>query len=205
MSGFGYDIAHLFGAVVLLIGFTLLTGRRLSAMIRLLALQGVLVAGLALWTAWTTGIPALLITGGITLLLKGVLVPYALSRLMHKLPPPPALSIRLAPILLAALALTALAILLMIPVVSVLGGLAREQLAIALSMIFLALLLMIARSELLAQVIAFFALENALILAAVSAAGMPLVIEMCVALALLGVLGLAGLIGLGHAGLREVE
>lgn len=205
MSGIGYDIAHLFGAAVLLIGFTLLTGRRLAAMIRLLAVQGVLVAGLALWTAWTAGIPALLITGGITLVLKGALVPYVLTRLRRKLPPPPLATGRLAPILLSALALTALAILLMMPVANVLGGLAREQLAIALSAIFLALLLMIARSELLAQVVAFFALENGLILAAVSAAGMPLVVEMCIALALLGVLGLAGLISLGHAGLREVE
>ncbi|MFD2262476.1 hydrogenase-4 component E [Lacibacterium aquatile] len=205
MSEIGYDIAHLFGAAVLLTGFTLLTGRRINVMIRLLALQGALIAALATWTAWTAGIPALLITGALTLGLKAVVVPIVLLRLQRRIPPTPLSTVRLAPLLLAALGLTALAILLMAPISNMLPGLAREQLAIALSMIFLALLLMIARGEMLAQVVAVFALENGLILAAVSAAGMPLVVEMCVALALLGMLGLAGLIGLAPREQETVE
>lgn len=195
MDRIGYDIAHLIGALVLMASFALLSGRRITVMIRLLAVQGVLVAALAGWAAISPGHGELFITAGFTLILKGVVVPLALRYLLRRSPPPPYARPRLAGSMLAGLGLTILAILVILPQGADLPPLAREQLAVALSVVLMALLILCVRQELLAQVIGIFSLENGLILAAISAAGMPLVVEMSIALALLGILALAGLLG----------
>ena len=61
------------------------------------------------------------------------------------------------------------------------AALTREDLALALSVVLLGLLMMITRRNALTQVVGFMSLENGLILAAVSVAGMPLVVELSVA------------------------
>jgi hydrogenase-4 component E len=60
-------------------------------------------------------------------------------------------------------------------------ALTREDLALALSVVLLGLLMMITRRNALTQVVGFMSLENGLILAAVSVAGMPLIVELSVA------------------------
>ena len=74
-----------------------------------------------------------------------------------------------------------LAILLVLPVTSESAALTRENLALALSVVLLGLLMMITRRNAVTQVIGFMSLENGLILAAVGVSGMPLVVEMSVA------------------------
>jgi hydrogenase-4 component E len=59
--------------------------------------------------------------------------------------------------------------------------LTREDLALALSVVLLGLLMMITRRNALTQVVGFLSLENGLILAAVGVEGMPLVVELSVA------------------------
>ena len=59
--------------------------------------------------------------------------------------------------------------------------LAREDLAFALSVLLLGLLVMVTRRNAVSQVIGFMSLENGLILAAAGAQGMPLVVEISVA------------------------
>ena len=67
------------------------------------------------------------------------------------------------------------------------GGspLAREDLAFALAIILLGLLMMITRRNAVTQIVGFMSLENGLILAATGARGMPLVVEICVAFSVL--------------------
>ncbi len=64
-------------------------------------------------------------------------------------------------------------------------ALAREDLAFALSVLLLGLLMMVARHNAISQIIGFMSLENGLILAATGAKGMPLVVEISVAFSVL--------------------
>jgi hydrogenase-4 component E len=72
----------------------------------------------------------------------------------------------------------------------------REDLAIALSVLLLGLLMMCTRRHALAQAAGLLSMENALMLAAVGAAGMPLVVELSAAGLVLVVAALAGLFGM---------
>ena len=68
----------------------------------------------------------------------------------------------------------------------------REALALALSVVLLGLLVMSTRRNALLQVVGFLSLENGLILAAVGAAGMPLVVELSTAVLVLVAFGVFG-------------
>src|SRR5689334_25158009 len=63
--------------------------------------------------------------------------------------------------------------------------LAREDLAFALSIVLLGLLMMVSRHNAVSQVIGFMSLENGLVLAATGAKGMPLVVDISVAFSVL--------------------
>jgi hydrogenase-4 component E len=62
---------------------------------------------------------------------------------------------------------------------------AREDLAFALSVLLLGLLIMVTRRNAVSQIIGFMSLENGLVLAATGAKGMPLVVEISVAFSVL--------------------
>ena len=63
--------------------------------------------------------------------------------------------------------------------------LAREDLAFALSVVLLGLLMMVSRRNAVSQVVGFMSLENGLVLAGTGARGMPLVVEISVAFSVL--------------------
>jgi len=63
--------------------------------------------------------------------------------------------------------------------------LAREDLAFALSVVLLGLLMMVTRRNAVGQVVGFMSLENGLVLAAAGAKGMPLVVEISIAFSIL--------------------
>ena len=63
--------------------------------------------------------------------------------------------------------------------------LAREDLAFALAVVLLGLLMMVTRRNAVSQVVGFMSLENGLVLAATGAKGMPLVVEISVAFSIL--------------------
>ena len=63
--------------------------------------------------------------------------------------------------------------------------LVREDLAFALAVILLGLLMMITRRNAVTQIVGFMSLENGLVLAATGAKGMPLVVEFSVAFSIL--------------------
>src|SRR5690606_1408290 len=85
------------------------------------------------------------------------------------------------PTMLAGMALVALSLVVMLRVTGDADPLAREDLAFALSVVLLGLLLMVTRRNAVSQVVGFMSLENGLILAATGAKGMPLVVEISVA------------------------
>jgi len=182
-----YDVAHLLGGAILLLSFTLLSQRRLPALINIYALQAVVLACAALWQGWVQHAPHLYVTALITFAAKGVIIPLALHRIVVRLNMAREIETALSIFTSMALgvALIALAIMVVLPTTSQSQTLTREDLALALSVVLLGLLMMISRRSALSQVIGFMSLENGLILAAVGVEGMPLVVELSVAVLVL--------------------
>jgi hydrogenase-4 component E len=98
----------------------------------------------------------------------------------------------IGPSLVAGVALVALAILVVLPVTAGARAIAREDLALALSVVLLGMLMMITRRNAILQVVGLMSLENGLILAAVGVAGMPLVVELSTAALVLVAFVVAG-------------
>jgi len=87
--------------------------------------------------------------------------------------------------MLAGMALAALSMALMLRVTAGVDPLARQDLAFALSVVLLGLLMMVSRRNAVGQVVGLMSIENGLILAAAGAKGMPLVVEISVAFSVL--------------------
>lgn len=189
-----YDIAHLLGGAMLLVSFVLLYQRRVPAMVNALAAQGALLAAAAAWQGWVQGAPQLYLTALIALAAKGVLIPLALRALIRRfdLHRTVETALGIGPSLMAGVALVALAILVVLPVTAGAMAIAREDLALALSVVLLGMLMMITRRNAILQVIGLMSMENGLILAAVGVAGMPLVVELSTAALVLVAFVVAG-------------
>jgi hydrogenase-4 component E len=187
MTGLAYDIAHLLAGTTLLLSFALLYQRRLTAVVKVFAIQGFVIAAAAAWAAHVQAAPHLYLTAAIALGLKTVAIPVALNRIIRRLGIHRTVetALGIAPTMLAGVALVALTILLVLPIAQGSALLTRETIAIALAVVLLGLLMMITRRNAVTQVIGFMSLENGLILAAVGVQGMPLVVEMSVAFSVL--------------------
>jgi hydrogenase-4 component E len=178
-----YDMAHLLGGGVLLLSFVLLYQRRISALINAFAVQGALLALAAAWQGWAQDAAGLYLTALIAFAAKAVAIPLALRALVTRLAMHRSVetALGIGPSLVAAVALVGLSVLVVLPATAGAGTLAREDLALALSVVLLGMLMMITRRNAISQVIGLLSLENGLILGAVGVAGMPLVVELSTA------------------------
>lgn len=190
-----YDVAHLIGAVILMMGFGLLYQRRVTSVLRTFALQAVGLAAAAAWQAYIQQAPHLYASAAIALVFKAIAVPYALNWLVQKLGIHKAVetALGIGPTMVIGVGLVTLSIMLVLPVTTESSALTREGLALAMSVVLLGLLMMITRRNAVTQVVGFMALENGLILAAVSAKGMPLVVEISIAFSVLVAMTLFGI------------
>jgi hydrogenase-4 component E len=182
-----YDMAHLLGTAALVMSFVLLYQRRIGAVVNTYAVQAWILAAAAFWQGWVQASPHLYATGVIALLAKGLAIPIALHNIVHRLRIQRSIEIALGvfPSMALGVGMVTLAILVVLPTTPDSQVLTREDLAIALSVVLLGLLMMISRRTALTQVIGFMSLENGLILAAIGVAGMPLVVELSVAVLIL--------------------
>jgi hydrogenase-4 component E len=178
-----YDMAHLLGGAALLLSFVLLYQRRTLALIHTYALQAWVLAAAAAWQGWVQSETDLYITAVIGLVAKGVIIPVALDRIAHKLSVPRGVETALGvfPSMMLGVGLVVLSLMVVLPTTTVAQALTREDVASALSVVLLGLLMMITRRNAFSQVIGFLSLENGTSLAAVGMRGMPLVIEMSIA------------------------
>jgi hydrogenase-4 component E len=140
--------------------------------------------------AWQAHIQAaghLYVTAAIALLFKAIVIPLALRRMVVQLGVHREIEqvTGVGITMLAGLGLTALAILVTMPVTAEADALAREDIAFALAIVLLGLHMMITRRNAVSQIVGFMSLENGLILAAAGAKGMPLVVELSVAFSVL--------------------
>jgi hydrogenase-4 component E len=131
--------------------------------------------------------PSLYITAIIALGLKAILIPTALRRIVRRLDihREVELVVGIGMTMLAGVGLVALSIVLMLEVTPDVDPLGRQDLAFALAVILLGMLMMVTRRNAVSQVIGFMSLENGLILAASGAQGMPFVVEISIAFSVL--------------------
>lgn len=195
MDRLAFDIAHLFAGGLVLISFMLLYQDRLYALLNVFALQALTLAFSVAWQAYIQHAPHLYITAGITLVFKALFIPVALHRIVARLGVHREVEtvVSLVPTMLAGIALVALSMVVMLRVTHGADPLTREDLAFALSVVLLGMLMMVTRSNAVSQVVGFMSLENGLILAATGAKGMPLVVEISVAFSILIALIVVGI------------
>jgi len=183
----GFDVAHLLAGSMLVLSFLLLYQDRITAVLNVFAMQAIALALSVAWQALIQDALHLLVTAAIALILKGVVIPTALHRIVRRLGIHREIEqvIGAGPTMLTGLGLVALSILLVMPVGGSVSVLVREDLAFALAVILLGLLMMITRRNAVTQIVGFMSLENGLVLAATGAKGMPLVVEISVAFSVL--------------------
>src|SRR5690606_37608897 len=123
------------------------------------------------------------VTAVIALVFKAVVIPVALHRIIRRLGIHRDIEnvVGIGTTMLTGMGLVALSMVVMLRVTAEADPLAREDLAMALAVVLLGLLLMVTRRNAVGQVIGFMSLENGLVLAAAGARGMPLVVEISVA------------------------
>ena len=183
MGNLTYDVAHLLGASVLILSFGLLFQRRILGVLNIFGVQAGFLAAAAAWQAYVQHAPHLYITAGIALIFKAIVIPLVLRRIVFRLRIHRTVEtvLGVGPTMMAGVSLVALSVILVLPLTHKSVALTRDDLALALSVVLLGLLMMITRRNAVTQVVGFMSLENGLILAAVGVAGMPLVVEMSVA------------------------
>src|ERR1700751_840112 len=187
MHGLEFDVAHTLPGSLVLASFMLLYQDRLYALLNVYALHAFVLALSVAWQAFVQHAPHLYVTASIALIFKAIIIPVALHRIIVKLgihrEIETALSVGLT--MIGGIGLVALSMVVMLRVTPGADALAREDLAFALSVVLLGLLIMVTRRNAVSQVVGFMSLENGLVLAATGAKGMPLVVEISVAFSIL--------------------
>jgi hydrogenase-4 component E len=187
MGGLVFDVAHLLAGSLVLVSFMMLYQARLYALLNIYALHAVLLALSVGWQAHIQEAPHLYVTAAIALVFKAIVIPVALHRIIQRLGihRDVETAVGIGPTMLAGMGLVALSMALMLRVTADADPLAREDLAFALAVVLLGLLVMVTRRNAVSQVVGFMSLENGLVLAATGAKGMPLVVEISVAFSIL--------------------
>ncbi len=187
MGHIEFDLAHLLAGGLVLMSFMLLYQDRLFALLNVFTLQAVVLALSVSWQAYVQNAPHLFVTAAIALIFKAIVIPVALHRIIIRLGIHREVEnvVTIGPTMLAGMGLVALSMVVMLRVTAEAFPLAREDLAFALSVILLGLLMMVTRNNAVSQIVGFMSLENGLILAATGAKGMPLVVEISVAFSVL--------------------
>jgi hydrogenase-4 component E len=186
MSRIDFDIAHLLAGTLVLISFLELYQDRLYALLNVYAAHAFVLAASVAWQAFVQDAPHLYVTA-IALVFKAIVIPVTLHRIIVRLGIHREIEkvVGVGTAMLAGMSLVALSMVVMLRVTHGADPLAREDLAFALSVVLLGLLMMVTRRNAVSQVVGFMSLENGLVLAATGAKGMPLVVEISVAFSIL--------------------
>lgn len=179
------QIINLLAAGLLLLSFAMLAQRRILSLINLFAMQGAVLCASTLVVAVAIGKEHLYWSAFITLVLKVLLLPWILHRLIRRLNVRWDVEtlINIPTTMLIGIVLVIFAFNLALPISQLAGTITRGTLGIATAAVLLAFLMMITRSKAVPQVIGFLAMENGLFFAATSATyGMPMVVELGIAL-----------------------
>jgi len=182
------QLINLLAALLLLLAFAMLAQRRVLTLINLFAAQGFALACSTAIVAWATDQTHLYASAALTLILKVLLLPWLLHRLVRKLDVRWDVEglLNIPTTMLVGIVLVVFAFNLAAPIEQLSSTITRSTLGIAMASVMLAFLMMITRRKAIPQVIGFLAMENGLFFAATSATyGMPMVVELGIALDIL--------------------
>jgi hydrogenase-4 component E len=187
MNGAALDIAHMLAGSMVLVSFMLLYQARMFGLLNVFALHALVLSASIAWQAYIQAAPHLFVPALIALVLKGFVIPISLHRVVIRLGIHRTIEtvVGIGPTMLFGMGLVALSMVIMLKAAAAADPLAREDLAFALSVVLLGLLMMVTRRNAVSQVVGFMSMENGLILAATGAKGMPLVVEISVAFSVL--------------------
>ena len=179
------QVVNLLATILLIIAFAMLSQRRVLSLIRLFAWQGLALSVSTAIVAYSTGQTHLWASAAVTLVLKVIVLPIVLHKLIDQLNVRWDVEtlINVPTTMLVGIGLAIFAFALATPISEMAGTVTRSTLGIALASVLLSFLMMIVRRKAIPHVIGFLAMENGLFFAATSATyGMPLVVELGIAL-----------------------
>lgn len=174
----------LIAGLIALTSFLMLGQSRLGRLVSVFALQGCLLAAATALAGGVLNYPHLYISAILTLLLKGIIIPSLLHRLIHKLGLHRIMDTidHPARIMMSGAALVVFSYYVSLPVVEHSHLVTLNAIAVSLAVVLLGMLLMITRRQAVAHVVGFMSIENGLFFAAVvSTYGMPMVVELGIA------------------------
>lgn len=186
------QLINLFATLILMLSFAMISQRRVVSLINLFAMQGAALVAASILLAYATQQNDLYVSAALTLMLKVILIPWMLHRVVRKLNVRWDVEtlINIPTTMLFGIALVIFSFSLALPISRLSSSMAGGSLGIALACVLLAFMMMITRSKAVPQVIGFLSMENGLIFAATTVtSGMPMIVEFGIALdVLVGVL-----------------
>jgi len=186
------QLINLLAALILLLSFAMISQRRIASLINLFALQGAALVAASVLLGYAGDNQDLYVSAALTLVLKVMLIPWLLYRVIHKLKVRWDVEplINVPTLMIVGIALVIFSFSLALPVSRLSPSIAGGSMGIALACVLLSFLMMITRSRAVPQVIGFLSMENGLIFAATAATnGMPMIVEFGIALdVLVGIL-----------------
>lgn len=183
---FGQTMITLMAAIVLVLQITLVAQKSLVSSIYVFALQSFLLAAIAGTIAWFTGAGHIYLAAALTFLLKSLLLPVILLRLVEQIriehEMKPLLNVPVSVVISGMLTLLAYVVAEPLQHGMSYGSpssLGHNTLPVAVALFLIGFFLMANRRKALSQVLALLSLENGLFLAAISLTyGMPLIVEL---------------------------
>jgi len=179
------DEALILCAAGMLVSAYLMVGQKaLFTAIRLYGIQSLLLGVVATVIAVSERRPELLVTAAITVVLKGILIPWFQMRMIDRIgihrEIEPFLNVPAS--LLVCVGLTVVGYRVSTGFPEGARGVSHHLIGVALSMLLIGLFLMVTRKKAITQILALLTIENAVFLVAVGVtSGMPLVVELGIA------------------------
>lgn len=172
------------GSALLLSSFAMLSMRRMASLVRIFALQGILLTLSTLSVALAAGEPHLFFSALFTLAFKVLLLPILLFRLLERLHIRGEVEVlfNVPTTMVVGLFVVVFSFALAAPISEMANTVSRGLIGVGLAALLLSFLMMITRRKAVTQVLGFLGMENALFFSAINATyGMPMVVELGVA------------------------
>ncbi len=175
------DILVLCAAGMLVSAYLMVGQKALFTAIRLFGVQSLLLAIVAATIAISEGRRELLVTAALTVVLKAILIPWFLMRVIDRIgihrEIEPFLNVPAS--LLLCLGLTVVGYRVSTGFPEGAQGVSHHVIGVSLSMLLIGLFLMVTRKKAITQILALLTVENAVFLVAVGVtSGMPLIVEL---------------------------
>ena len=169
-------------AAGMLVSVYLMVGQKaLVVAIRLYGVQSLLLGAVGVAMGLADHRPHLFVTAALTIVLKAVLIPWFLLRVIDRVGIRREIEpfVNVPASLLLCLGLTVVGYRVSLGMAGASQGVPHQVVGVALSMVLMGLFLMVTRRKALTQILALLTIENAVFLVAVGAtSGMPLVVEL---------------------------